>query len=79
MSAFGLDLPQGKDSVIIPVHAQAVVWLAVVADIQLALRHPLNTGASAPIVRDFARQVLAKLLAEEVITPEQATTAFGDI
>jgi hypothetical protein len=35
----------------IPVVAPAYLWMAVLGNMQLALRHPSNTGESAAIAR----------------------------
>ena len=62
----------------IPVVAPALTWLALIGNLQLALRHPMNVGASAPMVRQFAEQLLAKLCDEGVLSPTDAAIAFKD-
>lgn len=62
----------------IPVIAPALTWLAVVGNLQLSLRHPMNVGASTPMVRDFAKQLLQKLCDESVLSPSDAAIAFRD-
>jgi hypothetical protein len=52
----------------------SALW--AICDLQLALRHPANVGASAPIVRDFAKQLLLKLVVEGVLTQDEADVAF---
>ena len=61
-----------------PVEAPAIVWLSVIGNLQLALRHPENVGASRQMVEEFARALLGKLFLEGVLTPDQMNVAFRD-
>ena len=47
--------------------APAFVWMTVLGNMQLALRHPSNTGESADIARQFGDLRLEKLIAEGVL------------
>ena len=61
----------------IPVIAPSLVWIGVIGNLQVALRHPQNVGPSRGMVQDFARQldVILRLdLYEEVI---QNSTQVG--
>ena len=62
----------------IPVIADGIMWLAVVGNLQIALRHPANVGASSRMVVDFAKQLLLKLIEEGVLTDEEARVGFAD-
>jgi hypothetical protein len=55
---------------VIPIHASAAVWLAVLSQVDLAARHPLNIGAAAIVAETFADQLREKLLAETVLSKE---------
>lgn len=48
-----------------------MVWLAVLSQIDLALRHPQNNGAAARVAERFGDQLRDKLLEEEVLTKEE--------
>ena len=62
----------------IPVVAPALARIGVSGNLQVALRHPQNTGPSREMVQDFARKLLDKLAFEKVFTVEQAARAFED-
>jgi hypothetical protein len=61
----------------IPAIAPSLVWIGVIGNLQVARRHPENTGPSRKTVQHFARQLLHKLVLESVFT-EQAARAFED-
>ncbi len=63
----------------IPVVAEALVWMSVVSNIQLALRHPKNVGPSVPMVREFAHAIVGKLLEEKVLTQAEAQVVFEEL
>ncbi len=71
-------IPKDKLNVQLPVITTPLVWLAIVGNLQLALRHPANTGTSSSHVRDFARQVLKHLQVECLIPEELISRAFKD-
>ena len=56
----------------ITVVAPAYMWIMVLGNMQLALRQPGNTGASAEMSREFGDRLLEKLIAEGVFTAEEA-------
>ncbi len=58
--------------------ADALVWITVIGNIQLALKHPENDGPSASLMREFCERLIRKLLAEGVFTPEYAARVFED-
>jgi hypothetical protein len=61
----------------ITVIAPAYVWMTVLGNMQLALRHPENTGESAEIARQFGDALLEKLIAEGVFTVEEGLLLRG--
>jgi hypothetical protein len=71
-------IPVEKLTQPITVIADSIVWLGVVGNLQLALRHPANVGSSVPLMRDFAKQLLLKLVVEGVLTQDEAEHAFRD-
>lgn len=62
----------------IPVVAPAYVWMTVLGNMQLALRHPSNTGESAEIARQFGDRLLEKLIAEGVFSQDEAAQIWRD-
>lgn len=56
---------------VIPVNATAVIWLAVLSQIDLALRHPQNNGAAARVAERFGDQLRDKLLEEGMLSKEE--------
>lgn len=62
----------------VPVQASVLTWVAIIGNLQLALRHPGNAGASSNSVRHFAKALLLKLCNEGLITEEAAQAAFKD-
>ena len=62
----------------IPVIAPALLWVGVIGNLQLSLRHPRNNGPSRQMIEDFARDLLTKLADEKVFTQEQGARAFQD-
>jgi hypothetical protein len=79
-------IPKEKLNLQLPVITTPLVWLAIVGNLQLALRHPNNTGASsshvkqfaAQVLRQFAAQVLRHLQVECGVPEELISRAFGD-
>ena len=63
----------------IPVIASAYVWMTVLQNLQLALRHPSNSGPSAELVRQFGDHLLEKLIAEGVFSQEEAAQIWHDV
>ena len=52
------------------VSAELIVWVAVHGNLQLALRHPMNFGASRPMVQQFIQQLGIWLVEKGMLTPE---------
>jgi hypothetical protein len=52
------------------IEAEPAVWLAVLGQIDLALRHPKNDGAAARVAERFGDALRDKLLVENVISKE---------
>ena len=48
----------------IPVIAPSLVWIGVIGNLKLALRHPQDNGPPRTTLQDFARQLLANLIEE---------------
>ena len=69
---------EGKLCVRIPVVAEGVVWLAVLANVQLGLRHPDNTGPSSKIALEFVQQLLPKLRDEGILSNDELATIVRD-
>jgi hypothetical protein len=61
----------------ITVEAEAYVWMTLLGNMQLALRHPENQGESANIARQFGDALLEKLIAERVFTVEEGLLLRG--
>jgi hypothetical protein len=61
----------------ITVEAEAYVWMTLLGNVQLALRHPENQGESANIARQFGDALLEKLIAEGVFTVEEGLLLRG--
>jgi hypothetical protein len=61
----------------ITVEAEAYVWMTLLGNMQLALRHPENQGESANIARQFGDALLEKLIAESVFTVEEGLLLRG--
>lgn len=57
-----IDNPKWKENV--PIYIDYLGILIIVANIQLALRHPKNKGPSAKIARNLGWQLAIRLLAE---------------
>jgi hypothetical protein len=53
-----------------PFTADLITWCAVHGNLQLALRHPLNQGASRPRVEQFVKDLGLWLVARGLLTPE---------
>ena len=63
---------------VIPIHAEAVVWLAVLSQIDLALRHPQNDGPSSRVAERFSDQLRDKLLEEELLSKEEYAASLRE-
>ncbi len=50
--------------------ASLLTWTAVHGNLQLALRHPMNLGASRPYVEQFVNELGALLVARGMLTAE---------
>lgn len=72
-------IPEKKLALIIPVHAEAISWMAVIGNVVLALRHPKNVGPSRQVARDFCRALVTKLQEEGVFTEEIAREYYMDL
>jgi hypothetical protein len=59
-----------KGELEITIIAEAKIWMVVLANIRLSLRHPGNSGVLAEIGRDFADQLEDKLVEEGVYSAE---------
>lgn len=70
-------MPRNRETMskMIPVQTEALVWLAVLANIDLALRHPKNDGASARVCEHFADELRKKLLGEGILSKEEYTAS----
>jgi hypothetical protein len=63
----------------ITVVAPALVWMTVLGNMQLALRHPSNSGElSADIARQFGNRLFETLIAEGVFTAEEGAAIWRD-
>jgi hypothetical protein len=51
------EVPEEMLRVPIPVIAPSLVWIGVIGNLQVALRHPQNVGPPRGMVQDFARQL----------------------
>jgi hypothetical protein len=71
-------IPEEKLRLLVPVITEAVVWMAVLGNLQLALRHPENNGPSSSYAKQFGKQILEKLVSEQVLTLEEGKLAFKD-
>lgn len=52
------------------VSAELIVWVAVHGNLQLALRHPMNIGASRMMVETFVKDLGVWLVERGLLTPE---------
>lgn len=59
-----------KARVMIPVVAEAMVWMVVLANVRLALRHPANHGDLGDYAQQFADRLEQALLDEGVYSAE---------
>ena len=59
-----------KARVMIPVVAEAMVWMVVLANVRLALRHPDNHGDLGDYAQVFADRLEQALVDEGVYSPE---------
>jgi hypothetical protein len=57
------------------VSADLLTWVAVHGNLQLALRHPLNAGASRPLIEQFITQLGQWLVEQGMLTPEHLAEA----
>jgi hypothetical protein len=52
------------------ISAELIVWVAVRGNLQLALRHPQNVGASRAWVEQFVKDLGLYLVERGLLTPE---------
>jgi hypothetical protein len=52
------------ESYVLPVHLPLTMALALIANLQLSLRHPANTGASANQARHIVDSIIERLHAD---------------
>jgi hypothetical protein len=62
----------------IPVIVEGIVWLGILGEIKLALRHPHNLGPSAELSRKFADQLRNKLHEEGVLSDDEFARSLRD-
>jgi hypothetical protein len=62
----------------ITITAEGIVWMAILGNVQLALWHPQNKGASAKVAKQFCDQVLGKLRFENVLTADEVAQIYRD-
>lgn len=75
----GITIGEGADLELpVVIQAKAIVWLMIIGNLQLALRHPMNKGISASTAKKFGQELLRKLRADNLITEECALAAFQD-
>ena len=55
----------------IPIVAEAMTWMAVLANVRLALRHPNNSGPCGVIGQEFADQLEDRLVQEGIYSAEE--------
>lgn len=58
--------------------APGLTWMSVHGNLCLALRHPLNRGASRDLVERFLLELGGKLVDAGVLTPEELAQAEGE-
>jgi hypothetical protein len=58
--------------------AEGIIWMAILANIQLGLRHPQNNGPSARVAHDACMQILEKLKTEGILTADEAAQIYRD-
>lgn len=78
----GVDTMPSRDHTtlnkVIPINGSAVVWLAVLGQVDLALRHPRNVGPAARVAEVFADQLRDKLFTEGVLSREEYMASVID-
>jgi hypothetical protein len=62
----------------IPIVAEGWVWMAILGNVQLGLRHPENRGPSARVAKRFCDAVLEKLKEENILTADEAAKIYRD-
>lgn len=62
---------QRRMAIEITVVADGITWLTVLGNMDLAMRHPGNSGVSAKIAKAFAEALRGKLIETGVVTPDQ--------
>jgi hypothetical protein len=61
-----------------PIEADCMVWLSVLSQIDLAVRHPENNGAAARVAEQFSDQLRDRLYLEGVLSQEEYTTSLRE-
>jgi hypothetical protein len=62
----------------VTITAEGIVWVCILGNIQLALRHPKNKGASAVLARQAAAQLVEALNRSEILTDDEAAQIYRD-
>lgn len=63
---------------IVTVSAPGLVWMSILGNVQLGLRHPENNGPSAQFAHAACMDLLEKLKAEGVLTADEAAKIYQD-
>lgn len=77
--AFGGSIPVDKLTTHVVIDCEAIGWLAVVANVQLALKHPENGGEGANYAGKIAGRILTGLEEKGIITRKMRELAFKDL
>jgi hypothetical protein len=64
------EVPEEMPRVPIPVIVPALVWIGVIGNLQVALRHPQNVGPSRGMVQDLPANFSRNSFLEKVFTAE---------
>jgi hypothetical protein len=62
----------------VTITAEGIVWVTILGNIQLALRHPKNKGASADVARQAAAQLVEALKQAGVLTHDEVAKIYRD-
>ena len=62
----------------ITITLDAITALGLLGNIDLARRHPLNTGPSVVLVRAFREQLLSKIAETGLLSSEELRQAFNE-
>ena len=62
----------------VTITAEGVVWITILGNIQLALRHPQNNGPSARLARQAAGQLMDALVRSGILTSDEAAQIYRD-